>query len=84
MTKLLARQAFFGDSVLLHSTVTGKAGGTPLDEHKLEMLQTVIRTKVYPEMTIENFRDIIWPHCKNALADLCKRLRRKSKNTSTQ
>ena len=44
LTRKLAREAFFGDQVLLLSTVTGKSG-IPLDEHKLDMLQTVLQLK---------------------------------------
>ena len=75
----MAREAFFGDRVLLQSTVTGKSSGLALNEHKLDMMQTVIRAKVYPDMTIENFKDMVWPHCKIALGWLCKTLRQKVK-----
>ena len=79
VTKLatrLAQEAFFGNQVLVRSSVTGKVGA-PLDEQKLEMLQTVLRTKIFPDMTIDCFREAIWPQCKNAIAALCKRLRKK-------
>ena len=81
LIRKLAREVFFGDHVLLQSTVTGKAE-KPLDEHKLDMLQTVVRAKVYPDMTVDNFKDSIWPQCKEALATLCKALRRKAKKSS--
>ena len=60
LTSKLALEAFFGENVLIQSTVTGKVG-FPLDEQKLEALQTVLRTTVYPQMTIENFREYVWP-----------------------
>ena len=41
LTRKMAREAFFGDQVLLVSTITGKAG-IPLNEHKLDTLQTVL------------------------------------------
>ena len=80
-TKKLASESFFGDDVLLQSTVTGKAGQHPLDEHKLQTLQTVVRNKVYPELTVDRFREVVWPNMKVALGELCKGLRRKNKGT---
>ena len=81
-TKKLALETFFGESVLVRLTVSGKCSGIPLDEHKFEMLQTVLQTKIYPDLSIDRFRTAIWPTCKTALAELCKRLRRKAKNAS--
>ena len=81
LTKKLASESFFGDDVLLQSTVTGKAGQHPLDEHKLQTLQTVVRNQVYPELTVDRFRELIWPNMKFALGELCKGLRRKNKGT---
>ena len=46
LTKRLACEAFFGEDVSLQSTVTGKAGQYALDEHKLQSLQTVVRTSL--------------------------------------
>ena len=60
LTKKVASESFFGD-VLLQSTVNGKAGQHALDEHKLQTLQTVIRNKVFPELTVDPFREVIWP-----------------------
>ena len=81
LTKKLASEAFFGEDVLLQSTVTGKAGQHALDEHKLQTLQTVIRNKIFPELTVECFKEVIWPQMKDALGELCKGLRRKYKDT---
>ena len=69
LTRKLAREAFFSNRVLMQSTVTGKSSGLALDEHKLEMMQAVLRAKLYPDMTI------VWPQCKAALGSLCKSLR---------
>ena len=69
----LAQDSLFGDGVLVRSSVTGKVG-FPLDEQKLELLHTVLRTKVYRQMTVENFKDLVWPKCKEAIAAHCKRL----------
>lgn len=77
----LAQEAFFGNQVLMCSTVTGKVGAA-LDQQKMDMLQTVLRTKIFPDMTIDNFRDTIWCQCKNSIAALCKRLRKKQKKLS--
>ena len=49
---LTKRLTFFGEDVLLQSTVTGKAGQYALDEHSL---QTVVLT----ELTVECFREDI-------------------------
>ena len=75
----LASESFFSDDVLLQSTVTGKDRQHALDEHKLQTLQTVIRNKVFPELTIDDFREIIWHQMKFSLGELCKGLRRKTK-----
>ena len=69
------KEAFFGDTVLLQSTVTGKCGLVP-HKHKLKMMQTVIQAKVDPDMKI---KDIVWPQCKLALATLHKNLRKSLK-----
>ena len=78
--KETGKEAFFGDSVLVQSTVTGRSSWLPLDEHKLELMQSVIRAKVYPDLSIENFKDVVWPRCKDALGSLCKCLRQKCKD----
>jgi hypothetical protein len=71
----LAREVFFGDQILLQSTVTGRSSGLALDEQKLELMQIVIRTKLYPDM---NFKAIVWVQCKAAIGEVCKALRQKS------
>ena len=78
LTVRLAQDSLFGDDVLVRSSVTGKVG-FPLDEQKLELLQTVLRTKVYRDMTVESFKELVWPKCKEAIAAYCKRLRKKAK-----
>ena len=78
LTVRLAQDSLFGDDVLVRSSVTGKVG-FPLDEQKLELLQTLLRTKVYQDMTVESFKDLVWPKCKDAIAAYCKRLRKKAK-----
>ena len=59
----------------MRSTLTGKTHGIPLDEQKLESLQTVLRQAVYPELTAEVFKAGFWSQCKNAIANKCKSLR---------
>ena len=63
----LAVEAVFGEEVLVRSTLTGKTHGIPLDEQKLESLQTVLRQAVYPELTAEVFKAGFWSQCKNAI-----------------
>ena len=77
----LAQESFFGNQVLVLSSVTGKVG-TQLHEQKLETLQTVLRTKFFPDMPIDRFREAIWPQCKNSIAALCKHIRKKQQTKS--
>ena len=77
LTKKLATDAIFGEDVLRQSTVTGNHGHYALDPHKLYTLSTVIRNKVYPDLTIERFKEFLFPQMKSALAELCKTVRRK-------
>ena len=70
----LARHSFFGDEVLRASSLTGK-NGPPLNETQLELLQNFIRTTVVPSMSLEDFKKQLWPLCKSALSNCCKRLR---------
>ena len=70
----LARHSFFGDDVLRASSLTGK-NGPPLNETQLELLQNFICNTVFPSMSLEDFRKQLWPLCKSALSNCCKRLR---------
>ena len=70
----LARHSFFGDEVLRASSLTGK-NGPPLNETQLELLQNFIRTTVVPSMSLEDFKKQLWPLCKSALSNCCKRIR---------
>ena len=70
----LARHSFFGDEVLRASSLTGK-NGPPLNETELELLQNFIRNTVVPSMPLEDFKKQVWPLCKSALSNCCKRLR---------
>ena len=75
----LATDAFFGKAVLGRSSLAGKADGTkPLDENKLKMIQMVLRTRLYPDMSINNFRSSVWPSCRQAIGEMCKRCRKKT------
>ena len=70
----LARHSFFGDEVLRASSLTGK-NGPPLNETQLELLQTFICKTVIPSIPLEDFNKQLWPLCKSALSNCCKRLR---------
>ena len=70
----LARYSFFGDDVLRASSLTGK-NGAPLNETQLELLQNFICNTVVPSMPLEDFKKQLWPLCKSALSNCCKRLR---------
>ena len=43
----------------MQSTVTGKSSGLALDEQKLEMMQAVLQAKLYSDMTVEKFKDVV-------------------------
>ena len=76
----LATDAVFGGTVLGRSSLSGRADGSePLDENKLEMLQMILHTKLYPDMPISTFRSSIWPSCRQVIGELYKRYRKKNR-----
>ena len=78
MAVRLARESFFGDSVLMQSTVTGKSG-YPLDRKKYDMLLTVLHSRFQPEVHFSVFKATLARQCSYAIAGLCKRLRSQKK-----
>ena len=74
LTVKLARHSFFGDEVLVASSLKGK-NGPPLNEAQLELLQNFVYNTVCPDMSLSAFIKDIWPTYKAALSNLCKRLR---------
>ena len=76
----LATDAVFGGKVLGKSSLSGRADGSErLDENKLEMLQMILQTKLYPDMPISSFRNSIWPSCRQVIGEVCKRYRKKNR-----
>ena len=76
----LATEALFGRKVLGRSSHSGKADGSePFGENKLEMLQMILQTKLYPDMPISSFRSSIWPSCRRVIGEVCKGYRKKNR-----
>jgi len=78
----LAREAFFGESVLLQSTVTGKKDKKTkkpaLDNTKLSSLLSAIHADpAFSQMSKEDFSSKIKPKIMTAIAHHCKYLRKK-------
>ena len=71
----LAREAYFGDTILMASTVTGKDDRPALDDAKLKLLYTKIHEKVFESTSLTYFMKQIVPSINKAIAGLCKRLR---------
>ena len=69
----LARQSFFGDSVLM-SSVTGKERPA-LDPAKMASLYGVIQKNVFKSTSVHEFEKNVLPRINNAVAGICKRLR---------
>ena len=71
----LARRAYFGDSVLMASTVTGN-GKPALDDKKLNLLYGNIHNNVFKSTSADYFNKHIVPIINyRAIAGTCKRLR---------
>ena len=70
----LARQSFFGDSVLMSSTVTGK-DRPALDPVKMASLYDIIQKNVFKSTSVHEFEKNIIPRINSAVAGICKRLR---------
>ena len=70
----LARQSFFGDSVLMSSTVTGK-DRPALDPAKMASLYDIIQKNVFKSTSVHEFEKNIIPRINSAVAGICKRLR---------
>ena len=70
----LARQSFFGDSVLMSATVTGK-DRPALDPAKMALLYDIIQKNVFKSTSVHEFEKNIIPRINNAIAGICKRLR---------
>ena len=70
----LARQAYFGDSILMASTVTGN-GKPALDDKKLNLLYGDIHNNVFKSTSADYFNKHIVPIINRAIAGTCKRLR---------
>ena len=70
----LARQSFFGDSVLMSSTVTGK-DRPALDPAKMASLYDIIQKNVFKSTSVHKFEKNIIPRINSAVAGICKRLR---------
>ena len=68
----LARKSFFGDSVLMSSTVTGK-DRPALDPAKMASLYDIIQ--VFKSTSVNEFEKNIIPRINSAVAGICKRLR---------
>ena len=65
---VLQDSCFFGDSVLMSSTVTGK-DRPALDPVKMALLY------VFKSTSVHEFEKNIIPRINNAIAGICKRLR---------
>ena len=70
----LARRSFFGDSVLMSSTVTGK-DRPALDPAKMASLYDIIQKNVFKSTSVHEFEKNIIPRINSAVAGICKRLR---------
>lgn len=75
----LAREAFFGDSVLAKSTITGKSGHSQLDTTKLDHLFSVLHSRMHNDLTEETFNEKLRSECLESIAQTCKRARKKRK-----
>ena len=78
----LARKAFFEETVLLQSTVTGKKGKNTnkpaLDNNKLSSLLSAIHADpAFGQMSKEVFSTTVKPKVMTAIAHHCKYLRKK-------
>ena len=77
VTKLankLARYSYFGDAVLLQSTLTGREG-VALDDTKIQaLIQDIQRVACY-SMTQTEFDEKIKPKIREGISNLCRRLR---------
>ena len=74
LTIRLARRSFFGDSVLMSSTVTGK-DRPALDPAKMASLYDIIQKNVFKSTSVHEFEKNIIPRINSAVAGICKRLR---------
>ena len=70
----LARSCYFGDDVLLQSTLTGKGGDT-LDERRLQALLDNIKRCACETMTQSDFDARIRPKVRESISNLCQQLR---------
>ena len=77
---LLARESFFGENILLQSTIKGKGkkGNSALEGSKLSSLVSTIHgTAVFQGMSREDFSNNIKPKIVKAIQHHCKYLRTK-------
>lgn len=73
----LARNTFFGESVLKESSVSGTEDTRPLDPQVLNQLKAAIRQK-FVHTTQSEF-DLMWRNCLDSLSRLCTYCRRDAK-----
>ncbi len=75
----LAREVFFGDSVLSRSTITGNSGKWRLDPSKLDHLLSVVHSKLHRDLDQKQFKESFHAKCKKSIGSACKRLRQMDK-----
>lgn len=68
----LAREVIFGEHVLARSTFTGKKM-VPLDPNKINLILTVLHSKMHSELDFNTFKEQYYLKCKKSIAGVCKR-----------
>ena len=72
----LARNTYFGETVLAASTVTGHSNTRPLDPLKLKEMKAALRTR-FQETSPTEF-EMIWTRCVESVARACNYARKKN------